>query len=166
MENKFSKSSGLIVIVLIIAGVWYFSNHKGTNSEGESIITKPNFNNISETLGVSVINCQFKVLSNFISKNEDGKGDSIKYSTDNQSTPVDMVFSGLDTEKPVVKGNNGEDPLLVLSNTENEINLASSNTSGDMFLYKIYKNQKVATWYKSYSLLGNPYGLLSMGYCY
>ena len=78
-----------------------------------------------------------------------------------------MTFSGLDTKSPVVKGNNGEDPLTIVSNTDSELILASANSFGDVFFYNVYKTQKVATWYKSYAMFGiTPYASLSMGYCY
>lgn len=72
----------------------------------------------------------------------------------------------MNTTSPVMKGNNGEDPLVIVGNTSNELTLASSNSFGDVFFYKIYKSQKVATWYKSYDMFGSPFAVLSMGYCY
>ncbi len=65
-----------------------------------------------------------------------------------------------------MKSNGGEDPLKIVSNSTTEMLLASSNAMGDVFLYKIFKDKKVATWYKSYDLFGTPFSSLSMGYCY
>lgn len=170
MKNKikkvFSKYSGLFLVILVLGGIYFLNTHKIPNNGDRVSIPKPSFNNFSESLGVSVINCEFKVFSDFSFKEEEGKERLIKHGTDNQSEPLSIVFSGLDTDKPVMKGNNGEDPLLVFANNEKEMTLVSSNSFGDLFFYKIYKEQKVATWYKSYDMFGNPYALLSMGYCY
>ena len=153
----------IIIFIGIIISFFYFKN---INNEERIVIPKPDFDNFSETLGLSVINCQFKVISDFVFKDDGEKDRLIKYGTDIQNKPGNLVFSGLDSERPVLKGNNGEDPLMIISNNEKEITLASSNSFGDIFLYKIYKVQKVATWYKSYDMFGSPYALLSMGYCY
>ncbi len=165
IKNTFSKYSSLIFVILIICSIYFFSSQKNTSNNKESTISSPSFNNFSEVLGVSVINCEFKVFSKFTFSSLN-KDELIKYGTSNQKQPVSIVFSGLDTKTPIMKGNNGEDPLLILPGTENEINLASFNSNGDMFMYKIYKKQKLATWYKSYDMFGSPYTVLSMGYCY
>jgi hypothetical protein len=170
MNNKIKKflieyKNLIIVVVLITVSVWFF-NFRDVNNNERIAIPKPSFNNFSEKLGLSVINCEFKVFSDFSFKDDGEKDKLIKYGTDNQSEPLSIVFSGLDTSTPVMKGNNGEDPLLIVANTDTEMTLASSNTFGDVFLYKIYKKQKVATWYKSYDMFGSPFALLSMGYCY
>ena len=153
----------VLVVILIIVGILFFTKK---NTDTRSMIPKPSFNNISETLGESVINCQFNVVSDYSFNANEGESNKIEYGAVKQNIPVEMIFSSLNTESPVLKANNGEDPLKVISNTESEITLASSNLFGDVFIYKIYKKQKVATWYKSYDMFGNPFALLSMGYCY
>lgn len=165
-KNILIKYKNALVLLALIIAIIFFLNIKNKSDDDRIAIPKPTFNNFSEKLGSSVINCQFKVFSDFSFKDDNNGEALVKYGNDSQSEPVNMVFSGLDSENPILKGNNGEDPLLLISNTENEINLASSNSFGDVFFYKIYKNQKVATWYKSYDMFGNPYALLSMGYCY
>lgn len=166
IKDSLSKySSLLLIIILVIAGVYFFSENK-KDSNDRMTITKPQFNNFSETLGESVINCEFKAISSFSAHNDENNRETIEYGTDNQDQPVNIIFSGLNTETPVIKGNMGEDPLVIISNTETELKLASSNSFGDIFFYKIYKDQKVATWYKSYDMFGTPFASLSMGYCY
>lgn len=165
IKDLFYKNRSLFLVIFVIGCIYFIINQKVIKNK-EYTIPNPSFNKFSEELGTSVINCEFKVFSKFSFNIYSEKEKLIKYGTNNQDESVNIIFSGLDTETPVMKGNNGEDPILILPGTENEINLATFNSFGDMFVYKIYKKEKVATWYKSYNMLGSPYTVVTMGYCY
>lgn len=153
------KNVWRLILVILVIGFLIYTN-KGSKGH---FVPDPSFSNYSETLGINTISCQFKVISDF---SLEATAKKISYNSSENSLPIDIVFSGLDTKSPILKGNNGEDPLVILSNTDSKITMVSSNAFGDIFLYKIYKDAKVATWHKSYDLFGNPYAMLSMGYCY
>lgn len=148
----------LIILLIFVVMIVFVNSKLSNSSELELSLSIDSFAELSE----DVVSCDFKLFSNFSFVDD---GNLIKLDTDNQKESTNIIFSGLSTENPVMKGNVGEDPLIFLSENDNEINLASSNTFGDMFFYKIYKKEKVATWYKSYDMFGKPYALLSMGSC-
>lgn len=118
-------------------------------------------------LSSDIIVCRFDVVSDFIkSENNDGTSVSkIKYGTEKQKNPIPLTFANLSGTNPTMKGNAGEVPIIILRNDNEVLLLAEQSTFGDMFLYTIFKKQKVATWQKSYLLIGSPYAMVSMGYC-
>lgn len=171
MEKSFiSKYGGLIILLLVISNIYFFASKTTGNVSGENDkeqTTEPSFKNYVLELGKSVINCEFKVTSTFSFKNTDGSDQSkVHYRSGEESSSVNIIFSGLDTTSPIMKTNNGEDPLMIISNDDQQITMGTTNMSQDLFIYKVYKDSKIATWYKSYDLLGTPFALLSMGYCY
>lgn len=156
----------LIVLPSITFASWWNPSTWGNKGFSGKFISSPFEQYSADPLGQSVINCEFKVISDFMVDPSDDFGTTkIRYQS-KSSEPINITFSGLNTLNPVMKGNGGEDPLIFLDETNTQVTFASSNAFGDMFIYKIYKDKKVATWYKSYELFGKPYAMLSMGYCY
>ncbi|MEI6326804.1 MAG: hypothetical protein WCO78_01645 [Candidatus Roizmanbacteria bacterium] len=123
----------------------------------------------SQPLSEDIINCEFKIVSDFsfTSKGEaTGNQNSKIYYGTKENKPMLITFASLTSDKPKIKGNNGDGPVSILNNDDETITIAEKNDLGDTFIYTIFKKEKVATWYKGYKLLTTPFGMLSMGYCY
>ncbi len=153
---------GLIVLVLLIGGYFYFI------SDEQAIVAS--FKDNGQKLSDDIINCEFKVISNFIYKNRkepwSDKNRKIYYETSNNKIPNLITFAGLSTKEPKIKSNNGDSPVTIIKNDAESVVLIEQNDFGDMFTYTIFKQEKVAVWHKAYNFLPAPYALLSMGYCY
>lgn len=160
MKNFIKENWFKIAIMLaLFFFIFFYKNQSG-------YIDNPFKNSYTSnnTLSSDIIICRFDIVSDFI-KSGDDTTSRIKYQTAKQKDPIPLTFSNLSGENPVMKGNGGESPLTVLRNDDDILLLAEQSLLGDMFLYTIFKKQKVATWQKSYDLIGSPYALISMGYC-
>lgn len=173
MEQEKTKSNktGIIVLIILVVGVaGYFLFFKDQKSfTGGKQATTPSFTDYGQPLSEDMINCEFKVISHFFYENKDEVSDKdrkVYYETSEESKPILITFAGLSTKEPKMKGNLGDTPLTMLKNDAESIVLAEQNAFGEMFVYTIFKKERVATWYKAYKLVATPYGMISMGYCY
>jgi hypothetical protein len=169
------KTFILITVGIFLGFVASFVIQNGSFSKNNNLVTEskettPSFKDYGLPLSDDVINCEFKVTSNFVFENKIDTSDranrKVYYNTSEEKTPNLISFSGLSTETPRMKGNFGDEPLVILNNTPESITLATQNAFGEIFIYNIFKEERVATWYKSYKLADLPFSLLSMGYCY
>jgi len=170
-KTKSNKTEIMVFIILVIAVVGYFYFSKDQKSfTGGKQATTPSFTDYGQPLSEDMINCEFKVISSFVYGNKKDtlseENRKVYYETSEESKPNLITFAGLSTEEPKMKGNLGDTPLAVLKNDAESIVLAEQNAFGEMFVYTIFKKERVATWYKAYKLVATPYGMISMGYCY
>ena len=135
--------------------------------------TTPSFLDYRQKLGQplneDIINCEFRIISSFLYENKyeiSNTGRKIYYETIEDGNPRLITFTGLSTEQPKMKGNLDDGPLIMIKNDEESVILVEQNVFGEMFIYTIFKQEKVAIWYKAYKLMNDPYGMISMGYCY
>ncbi len=160
----------VIILVLVVVGDFYISKDKNSKSVvDDKQTTAPSFTDYGQPLSEDIINCEFKVISNFFYENKDEVSDNdrkVYYETSEENKPNLITFAGLSTKEPKMKGNLGDTPLTMLKNDAESIVLVEQNAFGEMFVYTIFKKERVATWYKAYRLVATPYGMLSMGYCY
>ena len=110
--------------------------------------------------GDTILTCKFEELSSFYY--DDGK---LNGELNKEQNPNPVIFAGLDTKSPVMKGNMGETPLTILMQNSDAIWLAEAPPLGGLNLWTIFKKQKIAIQSKQYSMLGKPFGLMSMGWC-
>ncbi len=173
METEKSKTNkslvGVVIVVLLVGGYFYFSKNQSSKTGGEQATTA-SFQDNGQKLSEDIINCEFKITSDFVYKNQkDAWSDEnrkVYYETSDSETPNLITFAGLSTKEPKIKGNQGDSPVIMLKNDTDSIVLVEQNAFGDMFTYTIFKQEKVAVWHKAYKLVKAPYALLSMGYCY
>ena len=118
-------------------------------------------------LSSDIIVCRFDYVADFFESenNQDLSTAKIDYKIGKQKNPITLTFANLSGQNPSMKGNAGEVPLTILKNNDEMMLLAEESAFGDLFLYTIFKKQKVATWQKSYLLINSPYAMVSMGYC-
>ena len=90
---------------------------------------------------------------------------SIAATLDRKEGPWSIVFTGLDTNRPRMKGNMGEQDLLVLRRTPTTVWLGEVPPLGGLNVWTIFSEHKTAVLSKQYELLGGPLGVLSMGKC-
>lgn len=183
--NKLSLPATILIASIILGGFFYASQINKQRSIVRQQEIKSQASGVSETkketsatfktydegaLSDDLVNCEFKVLSSFIYKNQKDSlsdvGRKVVYETVEQETPVLLTFAGLSTENPMMKGNNGDSQLIKVKDDNESIVLAEKNSFGELFFYTIFKKEKVAVWSKTYKLLSMPYAHLSMGYCY
>jgi hypothetical protein len=121
----------------------------------------------SNPLSEDIFVCRFDVISDFFKDESsiDSESSKIRFKVEKQKSPIQLTFANLSGANPIMKGNGGDAPITVLKNDNEMMLLVETNAFGDMFLYTIFKKQKVATWQKSYLLLDSPYAMVSMGYC-
>lgn len=161
----------LFVLTLIALMVClYFLFNKVAINPSATGTTSSTFKDQGGPLTADTINCEFKVTSTFIYQNKKDswskEGRTVNYEVSSNNNSSLLTFTGLTTNNPKLKGNLDEVQLTILKNDNESIVLAETNGASDIFLYTVYKKEKIATWYKSYMLLNSPFGLLSMGYCY
>lgn len=163
------KFIGLLVLITITGAGCSFQELK--NSKSESNSTVASFKNYDDSpLSNDLINCEFRVLSDFTYKNKDDAfaetDKKVFYQTTDQEKPILLTFAGLSGENPKMKGNNGDSELIKVKDDNETIVLIERSAFGDLFLYTIFKKEKVAVWNKTYKLINTPYAHVSMGYCY
>lgn len=167
MENKnWIKENWFKVLLALLFLIFVFTKNIGKNYLENPFKDSYTFlNPLSEDIFV----CRFDVVSDFFKDekgvNSEGSNSKIEFKVQKQKTPVQLTFSNLSGLNPIMKGNGGNAPITVLKNDDEIMLLAETNVFGDMFLYTIFKKQKIATWQKSYLLIDSPYAMLSMGYC-
>lgn len=158
----------LIFVFIVISGYFYFFRNEGSFIDNTKETTA-SFTDMGQPLSEDIINCEFKVISSFVYQNKketlSDKNRKINYITTDEK-PNLITFAGLSSKEPKLKGNMGDSPLTEIKNDNETIVLIEKNGIGDIFVYTIFKKEKVATWYKSYKMLIAPFGMLSMGYCY
>ncbi len=110
--------------------------------------------------GNSILTCKFEDISTFYYDN--GK---VKAELDKEKNANQVIFAGLDTETPVMKGNMGETPLGILKKDSDVIWLAEMTDLGSINVWTIFKKQKIVIQAKQYSMFGKPFGLMAMGKC-
>lgn len=108
----------------------------------------------------SILTCKFKEISTFYYNK-----DKIEAELDREKNADPVIFAGLDTETPVMKGNMGETSLSVLMRDSETIWLVEAPPLGGANVWTIFKKQKIAIQAKQYSMFGKPFGLMSMGKC-
>ena len=91
-------------------------------------------------------------------------GKPIKATLDKREKPWSVVFVGLDSDRPRLKGNVGEEDLVVLVRTPRVLWLGATPPLGGLNVWTIFLEHKMATMSKQYDLMG-PFALLSMGRC-
>ncbi len=173
MEQEKTKSNKtgiaiFVILAIVVAGYFYFSKDQKSFTGGKQTTT-PSFTDYGQPLSEDMINCEFKVISNFFYENKDEISNAdrkVYYKTTEESKPILVTFAGLSTKQPKIKGNLGDAPLTMIKNDTESIVLAEQNAFSEMFVYTIFKQERVATWYKAYKLVSTPYGMISMGYCY
>lgn len=86
--------------------------------------------------------------------------------------PFEVIFAGLDTDKPKLKlvgatHRDYEPELTILSNTPEKIVLVGDLTSTEesFFMYSIHRDKGVGTFTQQYNSFGTPFGTISMGKC-
>jgi hypothetical protein len=156
-----------VLLIIIVLGGWYIYKYHPSFLLEKTVGSRP-FDDYAQELGKEVISCEFNVISDFYYENKkdpfEAEGKKIYYGSESED-PITLTFAGLTTDKPVLKGNNGEAQLTVLKNDDVSIVLAEVNAFEEVFLYTIFKEDKVATWQKSLNLIKTPYAMQSMGYC-
>lgn len=80
--------------------------------------------------------------------------------------PQPMIYSGISTESPRVKGNLGESPLLVVKRTPTEIELLERTSSGNIVMHSLFLTEKIGVMTKQYGLGAAPHAYLQMGKCW
>jgi hypothetical protein len=113
-------------------------------------------------LSGDMITCDFRVFAS----GDAARGNPlIKVST---QTPVTMTFAGLHSKEPRLKGNHGESPIVIASDSPEEIVIVERNGLGNVFTYTIARETGLAIWTKAYFMLraDKPVGSLSVGRCY
>lgn len=168
-KDKWKNIKTLFWIILVaIVGFFYFTRNQTVLGPGYKTTTA-SFNDMGQPLSSDIVNCEFKVISNFVYQNENeawsDKDRKVYYST-SEEKPNLITFTDLSSKQPKIKGNMGDDLLTRLKDDEDTIVLLEKNMLGDIFTYTIFKKEKIATWYKSYKMITAPYSMLSMGYCY
>lgn len=170
MRLKTFFTGAVLLIVIVLAGIYFYFYRMQYSVVSSSKTSIPTFQENGLKLGDDIINCEFRTVSDYVYNNEkDPLSDEdrkVHYSTSDSKTPNLITFAGLSTEEPKIKGNNGDSPLAVIKNDDDSLVLIEKNAFGDMFVYTIFKQEKVAVWHKAYKLIKEPYALLSMGYCY
>jgi len=161
-NSKINKALlGLIAVAFVIGGYFYFFANQNTVAS---------FQDNGQRLSEDIISCEFDITSIFIYKNKSNafseENRKVYYETLNNKSLILVTFAGLSTKNAKIKGNNGDSPITILKNDEASIILVEQNDVGDMFTYTIFKKEKIAVWNKTYKLIGMPYALTSMGYCY
>lgn len=110
-----------------------------------------------------MITCDFRVFAN-------GRADDGNPTIDlSAGTPVTMTFAGLSSSAPMLKGNGGESPIIVLNETrDDEVVAVERNGEGNIFTYTISRETGLAIWTKAYFMFNadQPTGTLSVGRCY
>jgi hypothetical protein len=79
--------------------------------------------------------------------------------------PWSVVFAGLDTDEPRLKGNAGESQLVILERSGTTLWLGERPALGGINVWTVFLDSRTATMTKQYPLLGNPFALMSMGTC-
>ena len=166
----------VFAIVFIAGGYFYLMRTQGKTEDDNAIKVKENkttvatFTDMGLPLGEDIVNCEFRAISSFVYQNKEEawseENRKVHYSISEDKEPTLVTFSGLSTKNPKIKGNLGEGPLAKIKEDDETYVLLEQNTSGDIFTYTIFKEEKIATWYKAYKMIGTPFGMLSMGYCY
>lgn len=108
----------------------------------------------------SILECTYTKLALFDPK---GTGDvSIELASDNQR----IIFAGLDTNVPKIKGNVGESPLKVIKRDASTLWLSEEPSLGGINLFTIFLDRKMFICSKQYLLpSGQPFGMMFMGHC-
>lgn len=91
----------------------------------------------------------------------------IKFALNENSQPITISFTDLDTDKPKMRGNAGQDDLIKIVDTEDVVTLIEKSplSMGTLQSFTVFKKTGVGIWTKQYDLIGTPFGLVSMGYC-
>lgn len=158
------KNWFLVAFVALV--IFWISN---SNESQAGAVTNPFKNLITahDPLTPALVVCRFDVVADF-HQNADTDGisdEEIEYEVVKQKEPAVLTFANLSTDHPVMKGNAGEVPLILVENNQDTILLAEKNAVGDAFFYTIFKKKKIAVWQKAYLLINHPFALVSMGYC-
>jgi hypothetical protein len=155
------------ILIAVVAGGLVFGFMKYNSSD--------TFNPPSQMRNLPITNsatCRFERIDEVIYKGKDDiledplKG-RIEFSSHTQKEPVIITFVDLDTDKPKLKGNNGQGDLLVAYNDDDQIVLIEEGilNVGTFHNFTIFKKEGVAIWNKQYKIIALPYGSTSMGYC-
>jgi hypothetical protein len=89
----------------------------------------------------------------------------IELSATRTERPWSVVFAGLDTAEPRLKGNAGESKLVILERAADTVWLGERPALGGINVWTVFLDSKTATMTKQYPMLGNPFALMSMGTC-
>lgn len=100
---------------------------------------------------------------------EIGEGPPIQLSPDELDSET-VVISGLDTEKPVLKGNWGESVLTILRTIEHKdfgkvVWLAETPPLGGVNIYTVFLKSKTVIESKQQIFIKDPLGSIAIGKC-
>ena len=112
----------------------------------------------TEPLTADTVSCDFRILAD-----TDQQHEQLRINLSRQE-PMLLTFTGLKTRRPRLKGNNGEGPVVVVSDDGDEIVMFDGD--GGASTYTIKRKKRIAVWTKARFILASPYGLVSVGRCY
>jgi hypothetical protein len=162
MNSPRGKYSFALAFLLLISVGFNVYAYSATLSEGTWFSIKRSRESINLPLSQSA-NCSFNAESDVTYKN--GK---VEFSDSKSSEPMNISFIDLDTDKPKMRGNGGQDDLIKIVDNAEVVTLVEAGPvgAGTLQSFSIFKASGVGIWTKQYNLAAQiPFGLLSMGFC-
>lgn len=145
-----------LALVALGFAIGYFYK---TNNFVETYSRPPEFSNTSN-LSSNVITCQFTKYA--IYEKDVGEDIVFKFVTED---PLIISFTQSGDRSVNIRSNNGNSEGIVLKDDSTVRTIAETNAFGDVFIYNIFKKERVVNYYKSYATFDQPFSYLSMGYC-
>lgn len=108
----------------------------------------------------SILICTFSYVSTF-----DPKGQNDVVAKVHKQEPWSVIFAGLDSGSPKIRGNMGESPLKVIRSDPSTLWLAEEPPLGGVNLWTIFLDTRTAILSKQYPIFGTPFGMMAMGRC-
>jgi hypothetical protein len=81
-------------------------------------------------------------------------------------TPMQIVYTGLRSKAPKMKGNFGEGALDVVKRNRDEIELVEQTLAGNLAMHSLFLTERAAIITKQYRLGADPYALIEGGRCW
>lgn len=108
----------------------------------------------------SILICTFSYGATFDPKGQDDVAAEV-----DKKESWSVIFAGLDSGSPKMRGNMGETPLRIIRSNPSTLWLAEEPPLGGVNLWTIFLDTRIAILSKQYLLIGRPFGMMSMGHC-
>jgi len=108
----------------------------------------------------AILQCTFSRIATF-----DPKGKDDVKAVVSKDDPWVVIFAGLDSASPKLKGNMGESSLEVIRRESDGIWLAEKPLLGGVNIWTVFFSTRIAILSKQYTIGGKPFGMMSMGHC-
>jgi Na+-transporting NADH:ubiquinone oxidoreductase subunit NqrC len=174
MKNNTKYTLIILLIISLIINILLLSNKRNNllkiDKQENNILYS--YKRIKEPINLPLsqsASCNFDkdVSVTFPEINNQLKDKEIRFQFNKNTSPIGISFIDLDTNKPIMRGNAGQDDLIKIIDNEDIVTVVEKDpvSFGTLQSFSIFKKFGVAIWSKQYDLLGLPFGLISMGYC-